>query len=337
MRPKVILVATIERAPACLRALDALGFEALFFEFRTGLAYKSQFIRRLIRAMPSLKFIKRNTVANINKQLIETVEKYKPNYLIATVAENIYPETILKIRSRGVVTANWFTDLFTHWHIIEAIAPAYTLFFSSDSGILEKLRELKFNNCFYLPEAAGELPAQLFLENRKNIYDLTFIGSYNPEMWKHREKFLSTVKEYGLNIWGPEAWKKSSLKESYRGPARGEPMLEIYRQSKIAFDIPYNDSRSQGIGMRPFEVMSCGACLFVYDVRQDMARTFVPDKEYVPFRTDAELMAKVKHYLANENDQAAIARAGYNSLATKHSFKERIKTIIDTANKILPS
>ena len=114
-------------------------------------------------------------------------------------------------------------------------------------------------------------------------------------------------------------------------------MLEIYHQSKIAFDIPYDDGRSQGVGMRPFEVMSCGACLFVYDVRQDMARTFVPEREYVPFLTDSELTAKVKRYLTSHDQRLAIARTGYKTLAAKHTFKERIKTIIETADSLTPS
>lgn len=336
MNKKVLLVATKERAPACMRALEDLGFESMFFEFRTGLVYKSQFIRRLIRQFPSIKFLKRKTVANINKQLLEEVERFRPDYLIATVAENIYPETILKIRSRGVVTANWFTDLFTHWSIIQKIAPAYTLFFSSDSAILEKLKELRFNNCFYLPEAFGTKAESSPFEKRENLYDVTFIGSYNHGIWQHRERFLGAIKDLGLNIWGSEDWKKTSLKAFYHGPSRSEHMLDIYRKSKIAFEIPWDDKLSQAIGSRPFEVMFCGACLFVYDIRKDMAKNFIKDKEYIPFLTEEELRSKVKYFLANDDERLKIAKAAYDSLISKHTFRARIKTIIDTAEKILP-
>ena len=336
MKKKVILVATVERAPACMKALETLGFEALFFEFRTGLVYKSRFMRRLIRQFPTLKFLKRNTVANINKRLLEEVEKFKPDYLIATVAENIYPETILKIRSRGVVTANWFTDLFTHWSIIQKMAPAYTLFFSSDSAILEKLKELRFNNCFYLPEGFGAETGISPFEKREDLYNLTFIGSYNQGIWQHREKFLRAIKDLGLNIWGPEDWKKTSLKDYYRGSAREEYMLNIYRSSKIALEIPWDDKLSQAIGSRPFEVMFCGACLFVYDIRKDMARNFNKNKEYVPFLTEEELRSKVNYFLANDAEREKIAKAAYNNLISKHTFSARLKTIIDTAEMILP-
>ena len=336
MKKKVLLVATKERAPACMRALEDLGYESLFFEFRTGLVYKSQFVRRLIRQFPTLKFLKRKTVANINKQLLEEVEKFRPDYLIATVAENIYPETILKIRSRGVVTANWFIDLFTHWSIIQKMAPAYTLFFSSDSAILEKLKELRFNNCFYLPEGFGVETNTSPFENRKDLYDITFIGSYNQGIWQHREKFLEAVKDLGLNIWGPEDWKKTSLKDYYRGLSRGEHMLDIYRKSKIALEIPWDDKLSQAIGSRPFEVMFCGACLFVYDIRKDMDRNFIKDKEYVPFLTKEELKTKIKYFLSNGTEREKIAKAAYNNLVSKHTFRARLETIIDTAERILP-
>jgi len=336
MKKNVLLVATIERAPACMRALEALGYEALFFEFRTGLIYKSQFVRRLLRRFPTLRFLKKNTVSNINKQLLEEVEKFKPDYLIATVAENVYPETILKIRSRGVITANWFTDLFTHWNIIQKVAPAYTLFFSSDSAILEKLKELRFNNCFYLPEGFGAKASISPFQKRKDLYDIAFIGSYNQGIWQHREKFLGAVKDLGLNIWGPETWKKTPLKDYYRGSARGEHMLEIYRKSKIALEIPWDDKMSEAIGSRPFEVMFCGACLFVYDVRKDMDRNFTKDKEYLSFLTEEELKSKVKYLLANDPERLKIAKAAYSSLISKHTFRARLKTIIDTAERILP-
>ena len=335
-RKKVILVATAERAPACMRALETMGFEAIFFEFRTGLVYKSRFVRRLIRQFPTIKFLKRKTVANINKHLLEEVERFKPDYLIATVAENIYPETILKIRSRGVVTANWFTDLFTHWGVIQKVAPAYTLFFSSDTAILEKLKELRFNNCFYLPEGFGTQAGLSPFEKRKDLYDVTFIGSYNQGIWQHREKFLGAIKDLGLNIWGPETWQKTSLKSFYRGPSRDEHMLDIYRKSKIALEIPWDDKMSQAIGSRPFEVMFCGACLFVYDIRKDMALNFAKDKEYVPFLTEEDLRTKVKQLLADDAERLKISKAAYNRLISKHTFQARLKTIIDTAERILP-
>lgn len=319
-----------------MRALESLGYEALFFEFRTGLVYKSRFVRRLIRGFPTLRFLKKNTVANINKQLFEEVEKFRPDYLIATVAENIYPETILKIRSRGVVAANWFTDLFTHWNIIQKVAPAYTLFFSSDTAILEKLKELRFNNCFYLPEGFGTNIAESPFEKRENLYDITFIGSYNQGIWQHREKFLKAIKDLGLNIWGPANWQKTSVKDYYRGLAREEHMLDIYRSSKIALEIPWDDKLSQAIGSRPFEVMFGGACLFTYDVRKDMAKVFMPNKEYVPFLTEEELRSKVEHFLTNEAERQKIAKAAYNNLISKHTVRSRIKTIIDTAERVLP-
>lgn len=334
-KKKVLLVSEKERAPACLKALEILGYEGSFFEFRTGLVYKSLLIRRLIRRIPFLRFIKRNTTDNINKRLLEEVDRFKPQYLIATVAENIYPETILKIRSKGVICVNWFTDLFTHWRVIERLTPAYTIFFSSDSAILKKLRELNFNNCFYLPEAVDLKRKDSPFENRKNIYNVVFIGSYNPKVWQHRERFLKSIKEFGLNVWGPENWQRTSLKKEYQGSAWGEQMFDIYRSSKIALEIPWDDKISQGIGSRTFEVMAAGSCLFTYDVRKDMAKTFTPGKEYVPFLNEEELIKKIKTYLENEKERQSIGQAGYEAVASKHNYVKRMEEIINTTHSFL--
>ena len=335
MEKNVLVVATVERASASMRALEELGFNASFFEFRTGLAYKSRFVRGLIRRIPGLRFIKKNTTDNINRRLLEEVERFKPNYLIATVAENIYPETILKIRSKGVICAYWFTDLFTHWRIIERIAPAYTIFFSSDSAILEKLKELNFNNCFYLPEAVDLNSKNPAFENRKSLYDTVFIGSYDPNVWQHRERFLKAIKGSGLKVWGPETWKKTSLKDNYQGQARGEQMFDIYRAAKIALEIPWDDKVSQAVGSRPFEVMSAGSCLFMYDVRKDMTKTFIPNKEYVPFLNEKELKEKIDFYLKNEERRENIARAAYKTIVSNHTYKKRMEQIIQAAHSFL--
>ncbi len=324
---RIVVVATKERQGPIMKALNELGHEAIWFEFRQGRVYKTPWLKSLVRVR-LFRLIKKLAIARINRRLIKLVEKYKPDILIATMAENIRPETLAKIRDKGVITANWFTDLFSRWHIIAQIAGFYDFFFSSDSNIIKKLNEIRILNCRYLPEAV-ELNKNIDpFVNRENKYNISFIGSYDPKVWQGRETFLNAVKDLGLNVWGPSVWQSSLVKHHWRGEARDEKMFSIYEASKIAVEIPWQDGISAGVGLRPFEVMSRGACLFVYDIRPDMKKIFKEGVHYVGFVNQDEFNQKAKYYLENDRARLKIAEAGYQEVANRHTFVARIKEIL---------
>lgn len=112
-------------------------------------------------------------------------------------------------------------------------------------------------------------------------------------------------------------------------------MSSIYRSSKIALEIPWDDKISQGLSLRTYEVMAAGSCLFAYDIRKDMAKTFTPGKEYIPFSNEEELKEKIKTYLGNERERESIAKAGYKTVVSNHSFVKRMQEIIDTVHSFL--
>lgn len=324
---KVLLVSSKKSLSlqSTINAITSLGHECSFFNHRKGIVYENAFARKLIRNIPVLKIIKRKAVEKINKELVYEADRIKPEILLVCLGENIFPETINKIREKNIVTVNWFTEFLKYWHIIEKIAPAYTHFFSSDSITLRKLEKIGLKNCSYLPEAI-EKKWQNPFKNRKEKYSVTFIGSYNPKVWANREEFLNAVKDLGLNIWGPPIWLKTSLKDYYRGKASGDKMLQIYKESKIALDIPWDDGIAEGIGRRPFEVMASGACFLMHDIRKDIRRIF-NNTQYVPFSDKDDLRSKVDYYLKHDAERRAIARAGYETTIRDHTFLARIKKI----------
>ncbi len=331
-KKRALVVATIERAEAIQKALSISEIESELFLFRRGLVYSNKLLKFATRNIPGLRIIKDKTIADINKKLLKRTKEFQPTYLIATVAENIYPETISELREMGIITINWFTDLFSRWRIIEKIASSYDYFYSSDSAIIDKLKhEQNLANCFYLPEAIQHLPDVPVSDDIEKPFNITFIGSYDPKVWQHREDFLSSVQDLGLNIWGPENWNATSLKKYYRGTARGQSMIEKYQKSKISVEIPWNDGISKGIGTRPFEIMSAGSCLLMYDIREDMHSAFKPGIDYAPFSSKEEFREKAIQYLKDGKSRKKIALAGQNAVMANHTMISRIQSIIKRA------
>lgn len=269
------------------------------------------------------------TIRSINIKLLNLVKKYRPGLVLMSDAENITPETVSAIKKTGAVTANWFTDFISHWEIIKKISPVYDYFFSPDPLVLKKLAELGLTNCFYLPFAVEATPNSTDFEDDIRIYDISFVGSYNPNTWKQREALLSAVADLGLNIWGPKTWLKTSLKNNYRGEVSGQEMKDIYLQSKIAIDIPWDNYPADGISMRPTEVMATGACLFMYDIRSDMARLFKKNEEYVSFLNQQSLQEKIKYFLDHQDERKNIALAGYQETLKNHTHEIRMKQMLE--------
>lgn len=312
-----------------VRAFQALGFECLTFDNRSGKLYSSYFIRRVIRLIPPLKIIKKITLDQTNNKLLKLVKSYKPWLVFSVKAENIYPKTINKIKSMSVKTACFYIDLMDHWPVISQLAPAYDYFFNQDHVVLRRLwQELGLKNCFYMAHSAEPLPDPL--TDRQNKYGVSFIGTHNNQTYPNREKYLNEIKDLDLNIWGTDGWKTSPLADCFRGRSYGDQRFDIYSHSKIVVDINWDILPAEGLSNRPFEVTGSGACFFVDLVREDIKRCYEESKEFVFFKDERDLREKVKYYLGHEKEREKIAQAGYNKTLTEHTYINRVKQLLDT-------
>lgn len=312
-------------------AFQVLGYDCISFDNRNGKLYSSPMLKRLIRVIPWLRIIKKNTLDQINKRLISLVKEYKPFLVFSVKAENIYPETIREIRKSGAITAIFFIDLIDHWELIKKIAPAYDYFFNQDYIVLNKLwHEVGLKNSFYMAHAT-EPSADPFTD-RQNKYNVAFVGTHSDTLYASREKYLLEIKDLGLNIWGTDGWVKTPLTELFHGSSVGEQRFGIYEHSKIVVDINWNSMLAEGLSNRPFEVTGCGALFMTDNVRADIYRAYEVGKEVVVFTDENDLRDKVKYYLEHEKERDEIARAGYAKTVAKHTYVERVKQLLDTIN-----
>ena len=71
-----------------------------------------------------------------------------------------------------------------------------------------------------------------------------------------------------------------------------------------------------------FDVLYCGGFLLT-DYREDLDGLFEVGKELEVFRTDAELVDKVRYYLDHEEERNRIAQAGRERVLKEHNVKNR--------------
>ncbi len=97
----------------------------------------------------------------------------------------------------------------------------------------------------------------------------------------------------------------------------------VFRKSKINLNISGRLIKS-GIPLRAFDVMGAGGFL-LSNYQADLLDLFVPGEDFVYFESKEDMLEKIGHYLSHEEERQAIAKNGYDKVATKHTYRHRVR------------
>ena len=159
----------------------------------------------------------------------------------------------------------------------------------------------------WLPLAADPEKHRLY-EDEPIEYDVGFLGN---DTYPERRELLDKIGE------------KYKLLRSTSAP--GEEYSRKLSRCKLLF----NRSMYQDCNMRVFEAMSIGRMLLTDKVDgQDELATDL--EHYVCFNDWEDLDKKIAYYLMWESDRERIAKAGADYVRIKHTYKDRLETILQT-------
>jgi tetratricopeptide (TPR) repeat protein len=123
--------------------------------------------------------------------------------------------------------------------------------------------------------------------------DVLFVGALNADLW-----------------WERAAWVRRVLAQADRHRilvttgVYGEEYARLLSRARIVFNRSYRGE----MNMRAYEAAAAGALLFIERGNRDAAAVFTDRVHCVYYGEDLE--ALLDHYLAHEDERAAIARAG---------------------------
>lgn len=306
--------------------LRQLGFEVKIFDY-----YRPNFLTRLVGWLTNRRLLPQNWLpALINQSLLSQVNSFYPDYLLVIKGDTLTSRTITQISHAGVVTINWFPDWLVSWKWVRTNASAYTVFINSCYDTFEKLSQLGIKN-YYLPYAA---PVPTRRKRPTKNYAITFIGQHSPR----RERYFKAIADLGLQIWGYNRWRTSSLSRLFHGPTSQAQTQAIIAQSRIVVNLLTGTDSFQpaAVNIRTFEALSAGTFLLVKD-HPILYRHFKVGQELVTFTTPADLRRKVKYYLTHEPETAKIAQAGYNRILKDHTFVKRLQELFKIVDQHVKS
>ncbi len=115
---------------------------------------------------------------------------------------------------------------------------------------------------------------------------------------------------------------------------RTEPYDEtpkVFKASKINLNISLR-SIETGIPLRAFDIMGAGGFLMT-NYQEDFMRHFEPDRDFVFYESEEDLIDKCRYYLKHDSERNKIAQNGLQQVLTDHTYEIRIAEMIRIAGK----
>lgn len=183
-------------------------------------------------------------------------------------------------------------------------------------NILEQLQEY-----FQLEKSEGSF-SDLGL-----IFQTTVLGFKIAEI-ERRRALIELSKHYRVNVYS-NSDVSDLLRIQYCGSVDyWSEMPKVFRMSKINLNFTIPNIKS-GIPLRIWDVLGCGGFLLT-NYQAEIPYYFKEGEDLVCFDSLEDLCEKVGYYLEHEEERKRIAWNGYRKVREKHSYIERIHTILDT-------
>jgi len=297
-------------------ALDGMGHEVIPFDF--------------------MERTRRDGKRRMRSDLLRAAAEAKPDVaFFCLFTDEIDPATIEGVGREGeCLTTNWFAD--DHWRFdifTRHIAPAFDLAVTTDEDALPKYSAQGIERV-HLSQWACNQYAYRRAEGPLE-HEVTFVGQPHAE----RAAIIERVRAAGHEVecWG-QGWPAGRLDHA--------GMVRVFGSSRVNLNLsnsslPPNTlrvrvgrmlgrgpkgSRPAQIKGRNFEVPGCGGFLLTERVPH-LERYFEPGSEIGVYDDEDDLLEQVGHWLAHDEQRAAVADAGYRRTMADHTYDHRFVAI----------
>jgi spore maturation protein CgeB len=305
----------------------------LFYEFY----YKSIFNKIIFRLGIS------NIYKKINHQLLIKTKSEKFDVVWVFKGMELFPETIRKIRERGIKMVNFNPDHpFLHTfrgsgnNLVRNSIPFYDLHLCYSIPVKEKI-EREFNiKCHWLPFGYEQDKTQ-FPGKEEEKVRACFIG--NPDPYRSMELTKLVRSGIPLDLYGNnwENWikRKPGYDIQYFPPVYKNDFNRVARPYRLQLNIfrPHNDNSHN---MRTFEMPGLG-CIMLAPESEEHLHFFKENEEAFYFKDSHDMVQKSKKILGFSYPEALQIRkaALHRSLSSGYSYQDRAKQVLQMFHQLI--
>lgn len=280
----------------------------------------------------------------IDKRLIALAEKFMPDLVLVLKGEMVLPKTLRKLKelSSKPFLANWWVDNPIYqddkhkWLIFPRCVPHYDHLFIFDRSYFQALEDLGARKISFLPCAADSknyYPVSLSVGQSSQLAcNVCFIASYYPARGELIAPFLDVP---GLAIWGggwTDFLERKGVRDVHR-IVRGqylqiEDVNKAYQAARFVLNSHHPQSKRGGLNSRAFEIAASGGAQLM-DYIPEMEELLVPGEEVIVYRSPQEGADLARELVKNHAIRDRIAKAGHERVMAEHTYKHRMRTILD--------
>jgi len=259
----------------------------------------------------------------LNKNLLNVIERERPHVMIAVQLNyEIWIETLHIIKDNsGVATICWSTDdSWKYREVSRFIGKVYHAMTTTYAKTIPLYHRDGIANVLLTQWAANAENPAAPIKAEECIYPVTFIGAAHGNR-RHRIKHL---KSLGVEVlcFG-HGWPS--------GPVAARDIPGIMRKSVISLNFSNASGRGGNqLKARTFEVPGAGGFLLT-EYTPGLEAVYDIGREIEVFHDTKELAEKIKYHLSHFEKRDKIAIAGYERTLSDHTYKIRLKEVIDFA------
>jgi len=262
---------------------------------------------------------------DINKACLEHIENIKPDLVFTCLMEyEIHPETLQKIKDKGIIVTNWFCDDQWRFEWSKTIAPSLSFSITTDKYALKKYRDLG-HEARLVPWGATYIDKVTPQYKR----DVSFVGTRD----KTREWYLHDLPFVDCFGVGWESGKISDPAEIH-----GSSRISLNLSNSIPYDIRFyhylqdqgltisGGKRTEQIKARHFEIPAAGGFQLAH-YTPGIEDYFEIGKEIAVIIEIDDIKKQIEYYLEHDDVREQIRIAGHKR-AKEYTYDKILRRVL---------
>jgi len=231
----------------------------------------------------------------------------------------------IKRKFEKVITCVWNVDTrldINHWKRLFPLIGLCDYHFVPDTGTISAWRRI-YSHTFWLPQGVQDEiydKPRMITDGDRAMFscDVCWAGT-RTGVHRGRGRFLDAVSQMDLNY---KQWGCAGAPKIY-----DELHNKMVALSKINLGCSGWTENEKYTSVRDYKIMGAGGFLLELD-RKGLYEIF-PSDTLDTYKTPAELVERIRYWLAHDEEREAIAERGYKWVRGHATYKDRIRLALD--------